>query len=54
MEIIMAEKKYVGSDLFLVILFLIGVTLAGTGGFLFPLFNVAGVLFIGLSGLMST
>jgi hypothetical protein len=36
MEIIMDEKKYIGSDLFFVFLFLIGVAMARIGDF-FPL-----------------
>lgn len=47
-------KKYVPSDSFLIILFMLGILLLGAGGMTFPLFNILGIILIGSSGLLST
>ena len=47
-------KSFFYSDWFLVLLFLTGVALIGSGSDWFPMSNMAGIALIGLSGLLST
>ena len=47
-------KKFARSHWFIVSLFLTGIALTGLGVNWFPLPNMAGIVLIGLSGLLST